>query len=444
MLNLAQSHRADNARFLEPDGIPAGLRHLCIAHLPETIDPAVLTRSEWAPYAAFVISAVVFRRFIDHDADEATFVPLSNKFLRRHVPVRVSGPLIRDLLGCRVLERDETYYFGQFARRGRGKCFCYRLGECLRGITVRPRVITHPELLRKMHAAWQADRAAITSPLHIALRYWHDQVEVLPDAPYGEHLLLDRLLDGERRFSVCRQGRIHHNVANLPRQYRQYVRLEGNEMESVDIATSQPLLLGLVLSGRAQGLAAEAGKGKTSRKVAGTPALYVPSSEPNLNVYLGHCLDGTIYDHIAAETHYSRDDVKPLFLAVIYGEPQHMNTKTGRAIGRLYPSVFDAVTELNHRLGHGGLPRLMQTIESLVMIGRVAGRLTRELPCVPLLTLHDSILIPSGHAKLAKQVIDEEWNTAFGVVPKTKQSTFTAPQPARLHCMARINTGGLR
>lgn len=274
--------------------------------------------------------------------------------------------------------------------------------------------------MRKLKTAWAAERDEVTDPVHLALRDWHDLVEVGADAPRGAHPLLDRMLDGERRFTVCGQGRVHTNVANLPAQYRQYIRLNGRELESVDISTSQPLLLALLLRNQAEG-----GADNHPQAVCDT------CCDSGLSDYLAHCLDGSVYDRLATGTGYTRDEVKPLFLAVIYGRPGDMDTKVGQAIRKLYPAVFDAVLDLNYRLGHGGLPRLMQTLESRVMIGRVAARLVRERPEMPLLTVHDSVLAPAEFVPVVQSTIAEEWAAEFGVVPRTKASAFTAPQAAR-------------
>src|SRR4051812_13505365 len=47
------------------------------AHLPETFDPSAIDPKRLA-YACWIISAVVFRRYIDRGADELTFVPLAH------------------------------------------------------------------------------------------------------------------------------------------------------------------------------------------------------------------------------------------------------------------------------------------------------------------------------------------------------------------------------
>ncbi|HYH69015.1 MAG TPA: hypothetical protein VD866_30250 [Urbifossiella sp.] len=396
------------------------------AHLPETFDPAV-TRPEWAAYACWVVSAVVIRRYVDKDADDNTFVPLDHEYIDRHIPRKVRKPLLEDLKQAGVLECDGVYYFGcPSGKRDRrhvpgppGKCLCYRLGPAHRGAKIRPHPLTHPELLRKVSMAYQQERAGVTAPVHIALRGWHDRVEVLPAAPHGEHPLLDRLIEGERRFTVCAQGRVHTNCANLPRQYRQYIRLDGRELESLDIVNSQQLLMAVLL------------KRREEERSRSREAVCDPCSDASKNDYLRDCLDGSVYDRLAALTGRTRDDVKSMFLAVIYGHPADMHTRVGEAVRRLYPGVFDAVVDLNYRLGHGGLPRMMQAMESGVMIRRVAARLLREWPGMPLLTVHDSILAPAEYSDHVLRVIEEEWLDEFGVVPLTKTSTFTSPQEAR-------------
>lgn len=390
------------------------------AHVPESLDLEMITRPEWKPYGEVVVSLVVIRRFMDHHASEMTYVPLSAGYIRLFIPAKISTELLQDLRDRGVLERDHVYYFGA-GSDGRGKCYCYRIGQDYRGIPIRPRPIVHPEVLRKIHHARGAERQRITDPVHRALRSWHDQVEVLPAAPYGEHPLLDRMIEGERRFSVCQQGRVHTNVANLPRQYRHYLRLADRELVAIDIATSQPLLLAIMLS-RSQ---------SQSRPGPAAQAICAPCSDSDLSEFLADCRAGMVYDRIAGITGYDRDDVKGLFLAVIYGEPQHMETKVGKAIRDLYPSVFAAAVDLNYSLGHGGLPRRLQRIESGVMIGRVAGRLIREQPAMPLVTVHDSVLVPPEYVELVEDVIAEEWTSEFGFAPLTKRSPFTSPQDPR-------------
>jgi hypothetical protein len=406
------------------------------AHLPVTVDLSV-TRKDWQAYASWLVSAVVFGRFFDKEADETTFVPLSSKHIDAHIPARVRKPLIRDLVNAGVLECDNVYYFGDFTGRhhgcyidgGPGKCLCYRLGETHQKARIRPRVITHHELSRKLEAFGQEERDKLTDPVHKLLRNWHDRVEVLPSAIYGEHLLLDKMIDGNRRFTNSPLGRLHSNITNLPRQYRQFIRLDGRELKSCDISTSQPLILAILL--RRDFVEIQKGLESSGEERVNPIAAFNNSNDTPFDDFLRDCLSGQVYDRVSKLTGYTRYDVKGLFLAVVYGHPDYMTTVVGEAIRKLYPAVFNAIEARSLRHGYKALPRLMQAMESDVMIKRVAGRLLRELPTMPLLTVHDCVLVPEEYEPVARKVISEEWNDALGVVPNIKTSDFTAPQEAR-------------
>lgn len=211
----------------------------------------------------------------------------------------------------------------------------------------------------------------------------------MADAQRGFHPLLDRMIGGERRFQVCDQGRVHTNVTNLPRWCRQFIRLGGSELVSVDISTSQPLILSLVIARERAGVRGSGGTGPstahnspadasmlppTAVTTSAAPALvpagkptapagggpeptYRPESGDDINEFMRDCLEGRVYDRIVAavaDGRYTRDRVKRRFLAVIYGECRNMHTTVGKAIELLYPTVFRTVAGLNMRLGPGG------------------------------------------------------------------------------------------
>jgi hypothetical protein len=256
------------------------------AHIPETFDPEV-TRRDWADYASWLVGAVVIRRYIDKGTDAATFVPLDYRYLNLHLPQKVRRPLLDDLKAAGVLECDDRYRPSSIAPAGLGKCLYYRLGAAHRCARVRPVILTHHELLRKLRAAWTAERDAVTDATHLALRRWHDAVVVTPDAAVGEHPLLDHLIDlGGRWFKVCKQGRVHTTIGVIPRQHRRFVRLDGQRLMSIDVATSQPLILALTLARRRREHRQQDGRHSTS----GTQPFAGPYSGASQSDFLRDCL----------------------------------------------------------------------------------------------------------------------------------------------------------
>lgn len=420
----------------EPVNAPAFFR----AHLPADLDLREIlqkhNRLQWLCYAQWVVSAVVFYRYTHRDTGPEDFIPLDKQVMDRHMPGKIRRELLDILENEKVLDCDDEYFFGGSRR---GKCYCWRVGEPYRRSNIKPTIVTHRELMKKIDHARELAREEVKDPTHKALRDWHNRVEVLPEAAGEDDPLLNVMLDGERRFKVDDYGRIHTNITNLARQHRKYVRLGGKVLSSVDVATSQPLLLAVLLSARKLDSNHTKERNRKGREGGekGT-VLLAPSYYPCLsNVYLDDCLTGVVYDRLGSHVELSegrsltRDDVKGLFLAVIYGRADHMHTTVGRAIRALYPDVFDRVLRLNLEHGVGWLPCRLQAIESDVMIRGAAARVLRERPDIPLLTQHDSLICPPEYAEYVRDAIAEEWGRKFGIVPSLKLSEWTAPQAPR-------------
>lgn len=406
------------------------------AYLPETLDLDRVVDRAHREYAAWVVSTIVFRRYVDRTVDETTFVPLYSGFIEEFVPRHVRKPMLDKLKENGVLDCDEKKVFGKYVHPSlipwtplgknghRGKCYGYRLGEAYRGARIGVRKVTHPELMKNVTAAWKRDWDAITNPTHIALREWHRQVELLPSAPRGEHPFLDVMLDRERRFTVCPYGRVHTNVTNLPRQYRQYLRLAGQELVSVDVTSAQPLLLARFLRDYRQ-------KGEGRGRSENTKPIWGYYWYRVLNDLQEDCRTGEVYHRLVELTGKTRGKVKKRFLTLLYDQPRAFGDKFAQAVWQLYPGLKERIEDIYYSRGHGWIAREMQRRESRVMIERVAGRLVHERPAMPLLTVHDCVAVPEQDVEYTTQVILDEWAAEYGLVPTLKESPFMKPQEPR-------------
>lgn len=65
----------------------------------------------------------------------------------------------------------------------------------------------------------------------------------------------------------------------------------------------------------------------------------------------------------------------------------------------------------------------MQHAESSLFIGAVCGRIMREGPSVPILTIHDSLLTTPQYVDYAESVIREEFDK-LGVSPRLKEEDY--------------------
>jgi hypothetical protein len=149
-----------------------------------------------------------------------------------------------------------------------------------------------------------------------------------------------------------------------------------------------------------------------------------------LDEYIELCLGGGVYEAVLgavrradADCRYDRDAVKQKLFAVLYGNPRDSDTRVGSAFKGLFPGVWRAVAAINAR-SDGALARWMQTVESYLVIWRACGRLMREYPGVPLLTIHDCLVTDEAHLDAFERVLLEEFRSVFGVVPKVKRKAF--------------------
>lgn len=373
------------------------------------------------------------------------FVPLAFAHLETVIPRNLVRQVKRVLIPD-VLETDGRYWFGP----GRpGKCLGYRLAPTL---AAEPEVVTRfsCSLSRKLAAAdlrragEQEREAAALSPLHRQLRD-HVRSAWLTDGAKGDGHPGVEFLTGERPgwFVVCGQGRVHHPVASCPRRLRRHLRLADPNapLSLVDVTTSQPLLLGLVVGGyamRTPGAAtppARSGETHSHEKPAtGTQQtdggrdghLFSPDSDTGR--FITECLTGDLYTKLAnamsvlsARSEYSREHAKRRWMRAVYGDPWLMDKQlAGRALAALYPQFFRRVRAMAESGGRGHLARSMQRLESDVVIGGVAAALIDQHPAVSFVTVHDAVICHTAHAPLVRQVFGDVFGHRFGVAPRLK------------------------
>jgi hypothetical protein len=83
----------------------------------------------------------------------------------------------------------------------------------------------------------------------------------------------------------------------------------------------------------------------------------------------------------------------------------------------LFPGEF-AVMEAVKQGDYSNLPRLLQRIESYVIMYRVVGRVSRDHPTVPLFTVHDNIMTTPAYQGLVEKIIREECTKVVGTPPQ--------------------------
>ncbi|NQV03130.1 MAG: hypothetical protein HQ542_10815 [Bacteroidia bacterium] len=114
--------------------------------------------------------------------------------------------------------------------------------------------------------------------------------------------------------------------------------------------------------------------------------------------------------------------LKDMTFVALYSE-NYRWTEGKKYIKKLFPEVFQVIQHIkqeDYRL----LSWMMQTIESNVMLDRVALRIDREHPDLPIFTIHDCIVTLIGMEEYVEKVIKKEMYKAIGLTPSVKHEPW--------------------
>lgn len=234
-------------------------------------------------------------------------------------------------------------------------------------------------------------------------------------------------------------GRFHSNFTNLKRELRHYITYEGQKLVNVDIKNSQPLLSTLLLN-----------KKFWTKNEGGLLSIhYFPSLLNNLSKfnldyyyiimlvkalkkidnqliseYIDYVNSGEFYKKISLKLYptrtFEKQAIKDMFYKLFFSKNRviqgHKN-KPKRDFRAHFPKVYEIFSMIK-RKDHKTLAQLLQRIESIVMIQKVAKRISEEKPDLPIFTIHDSLATTVGNQDYVSLIIKEETARLTGLNAK--------------------------
>lgn len=147
---------------------------------------------------------------------------------------------------------------------------------------------------------------------------------------------------------------------------------------------------------------------------------------------------GVFYEYLADSIgeelgigYNDRKKVKAAVFQVLFTDNRFLGQAEAKP-KQLFKKHFPTVYELFSRIKKSdktNLPRLLQRIESHLMLLVVAKRIARERPRLPIFTIHDSIVTTEGDEEYVKSVLLDEMTKAIGFPPKLSTEVW---QPSNL------------
>lgn len=336
-------------------------------------------------YAKVFVSVVLTAAY---KRKENAWTPLNALLLRKLVHAKKTEVLRKTLIEHNIIDCDEKYCPGE---KSKG----YRLNKKYRTY-VRRVSLTSKSLSKK----YTQKEPELVNNTEQAIWKWLNALEIdykaCQEELKGKRNITQRSLSLEkahtRDFFLTRdaRGRIYHNIVSLWSVLRSFLSIKSKKLITIDIRNSQPLIFSVLLK-------------QSYLSSLSLPYKVAPVSG-DVKEFISLVESGDLYDYLMDETeNLDRRRFKKAFFSQIFYGPLDMDTDLTWKFKTLFPTVAKVIAH-HKRDDYRNLPLLMQKIEADIMINTVCKQLS-ELPHIPFLPIHDSILTTPECVDEVKSII---------------------------------------
>jgi hypothetical protein len=414
--------------------------------------------------AAYVLNLVHWR-WCCWRADAKGYVRLKYAYLVKVIPRKVWRELRAYLEGLkRIPDSDPPgkYYPKVIDCPGReqeGTCYGYRLTPDYRKTH---RIVCTDNTLNRRIQKLYAREAGNPAPVHGWLRGKFDFLDFdlgearliidklkprrnsrgpkLDVAAYRQLLseYCQRIADREFWFNSDKFGRVHTPVTALKRELRCCLSVKGQPVVGIDLANSQPLLLGVF--GRQYFAHRMARSRFLNKSFDGRQSPYCPQEvraaaqrtnhelPADLTEYIRVCEEGRFYDCMMSEDDRIKDKarIKKRWYRVLFGrnkarDPRFQNQLRIRFKKR-FPAVATVLRALKKK-NYRHSAHVLQNYESTLFICLICGRIRKERPGTMLFTIHDSLLTTPDALEYVRRVVLDEFRK-LGIRPTLHEERY--------------------
>ncbi|WP_146228817.1 hypothetical protein [Mesonia sp. K7] len=252
-------------------------------------------------------------------------------------------------------------------------------------------------------------------------------------------------------------NRLHSSITRVPKALREFIFYENKHLVAVDIKTSQPYFLSVLIKailkkdkellrkiGATKILSDEVIEGLFDLKLDRDDLINFVESvinpEGDFYLYLGEIIEikqdkegnyfrirsafsnkkkrKGLYKEQTKEIFLSkREAIKDLVMELLYASPKY-NTKEASQFRKAFPSVHKIIQFLHRK--NVPLHHLLQNIEAITLLDKVAKTISEKHPYMPLFSVHDSLVTTSSFSRLLKKEMEEEINKITTLKVKTE------------------------
>jgi len=246
---------------------------------------------------------------------------------------------------------------------------------------------------------------------------------------------IEKIMRKEFYFTLdTNVGRFHSNLTNLKKELRGFVTYLGQRLVNVDIKNSQPLLSTLLLkkpsyqTNLLETLCHSTYSFSTPISYKSYTIKIVKTLEridkQDIEKYIQFVETGDFYGEMHQlmypEQPYDKQKVKTMMFMIFFSHNRYMGqpkAEPKRRFKRYFPSTYEIFRLLKKR-DYTALSRILQRLESTIVIQNVVPTIALEKPDLPIFTIHDSVVTTVGNEQFVANVMIEEVKRLTGLEAK--------------------------
>ena len=238
--------------------------------------------------------------------------------------------------------------------------------------------------------------------------------------------------------------RLHSAITNMQKDYRNFLKYDGQELTAIDISNSQPFLLCILFNpdfwDRDSDAYINIGHLPENIQKLFRPSLVseikkhiAATSVTEFQEYIREASAGNLYEFMQSEINnpeIDRSRVKTMILITFFSDNRYISQKTEdaalkRRFRALFPKIYELIA-LCKRSRKNRFACLLQSVESEIILHRCCRRIWDEGGHkIPVFTIHDSIATTAENVKFVRNIMDEELTRAAGVHPSFKTELWS-------------------
>jgi hypothetical protein len=240
-----------------------------------------------------------------------------------------------------------------------------------------------------------------------------EQKEVDAIEENGRALCLLDVMDRAFRITISPlTGRLYTPITQMRREARRSLLLDGSaDLAMVDVRTCHPFLL-IHVAGQVRQQNPRIISRKRIEEWADTAL--------NEDLYELLIWAREQYDGCRVTREAMKEDVQRIFNGPVHRARNSRPFITKRIFRAIFPQINRVINYVKQKPlpDYRRLSRVLQGVESEVMLWRVCPRLLRE--GIEPLTVHDAVIVPTAAASRATEIIREEFGGLVGLPPNVK------------------------